>query len=128
MTAPAGMYVGNTISASDVRNIYESLTSGGISLILDVVNVKDFYIKSTAISWQFVSKDSITSSMSSIQSFNDIDNVFNTYGLNASSAYEGVIKTVSWKEKFGNYQRGTACCLKSGLTSYKWCEMYKGNL
>ena len=124
---PSNIAVGNSVSASDIAFIYDSMSSGTGDI--SVYSIEAAHLTST-------DEDSATSFWGSIINlnnsnqlatftqnpinFNDghINTVMTEYSLTASEDLEGTLVNVGWK--WGTKQSSLlTCCMWDG-TQYKW--------
>lgn len=123
MSIPGGMVAGQIINESDVRHIYESLTSASQDIVIRNIFLNNF--STSGNSFEHYSLNILDSSVSipKLTNYADINDVFLSHGLSPSSDYHGLLKTLSWVDIYSRTQQGTAICMKNGASTYKWVEI-----
>jgi len=95
MSIPGGMVAGQIINESDVRHIYESLTSASQDIVIRNIFLNNF--STSGNSFEHYSLNILDSSVSipKLTNYADINDVFLSHGLSPSSDYHGLLKTLS---------------------------------
>lgn len=124
---PAGMTVGGSISASDVRVIYESVTGGQFMLNIGDINC-DIFVSTTLrdYTYGFSAINSWQTSFNSYARNTDIDTIAFNEGLTASASYYKKMMGIQWyNTTISRNVFSTICCIKKSASQYKWIKLWE---
>lgn len=130
---PSNISVNNSVSASDIRFIYESLTSGLYDIAVSSLDCQNLILNNLNLSGLSCTFFSPIFIGQSIQTFsndpidrinNNVDSLMLQYGLSASEENVGKIASIEWN--YGIRPNPTykcnllTACLKNNENSYIW--------